>query len=236
MRIHRRLILGAVAAAALLVGTVANALPTGLALGIDGSSSISASNFQLQRDAYASVLGSLVPTDGSVAIGVWQFSSNVQQEFALTLIDSQTAKDNLVSAVLGMTQLNQGTAIGTAIDTAAAALIGYGLSNLDKSLIDISTDGINTVGGSPVTAANNAVAAGIDQVNCLGVGGSANCGFIAGTGSFAVAANSFADFEAALETKIGKEINGVIPEPGAVSLFGVSALVLGLASRRRRSD
>lgn len=211
---------------------IAKAQPIGLALGIDGSGSISSSNFALQRDAYANVLDALIPADGSVAIGVWQFASNVQEEFSFTSIDSQTDKDNLLAAINAMTQLGTLTNIAGAINTAASAMIGFGLGNLEAAIIDISTDGFATAGGNPITAANNAIASGIDRINCLGVGGAANCNFIAGAGAFSITASSFADFEDATRTKIGREIS--VPEPGTLLLLGASLGGWGFIRRRYR--
>jgi len=193
--------LAALAGLLLSIGQ-AQALPVGIALGIDGSGSISSTNFTLQKNGYVNALTSLLPTDGSVAIGVWQFSSGVTQEYGFQVIDSAAKKTALLSAISGMTQLNSSTAIGSAITTATTAITGFGLANLERSVIDISTDGVNNTGISPITAANNAITAGIDQVNCLGIGAGANCGFIAGTGSFSMTAASFSDFQSAISTKL----------------------------------
>lgn len=216
-------LLATLAGLMLTVG-VARAQPIGLALGIDGSGSISAADFALQRDAYASVLSSL-PANGSIAVGVWQFSTNVQQEFGLQLIDSAATRTNLINAINGMTQLGNLTNLAGAISTGATALTGFG--PLSKAIIDISTDGVATTGADPLTAANNAIAAGIDQVNCLGVGAGL-CGFIAGTDSFSVTATSFADFQDALTRKIAQEV----PEPSTVLLMGVGLAGVGFSRRR----
>ena len=227
----------AASAAALLALTSAAHGVVFLGLAIDGSGSISGANFALQRNAYASVLANDIPTDGSVGVGVWQFSSSVSQVHATTLINSQAALDSLVASLNAMTQLGGGTNIGIAIDAAANSILAAGGAG-DKYVIDVSTDGF---GSGAVTAATNALAAGVDNVNGLGIGAGANLNFVMGPDSFATQVASFADFETALSQKIktetGQTPNGPptagVPEPSAA--FPI--LLLGLATyiRRRRN-
>lgn len=227
---------GLLAAAAMAAGSV-SAMPVGLAIVLDESGSISSINWTLQRTGYANVLGSsLITTDGALVIGVWKFDSTVEQVFAPTLIDSDLAKSQLVAAVSGMVQGGGGTAIGSGITTAFngfAAYAGGAGSTIDsyfrKMVIDVSTDGDNTTGIAPATAVANAVAGGVDQVNCLGIGGGASCGWNRPV-DLDFTATSFADFQAILALKIEQETQ-VVPEPGSLAL---AALGCGLALVRRR--
>ena len=66
-------------------------------------------------------------------------------------------------------------------------------------------------------------------MNCLGIGGAADCSWN-GTGTDFAAA-TFADFEAAIRTKLSKELTGV-PEPMTLTLFGAG--LAGAAAMRRR--
>jgi hypothetical protein len=227
------------ALASLFMVASAQAVPIAIVFGIDASGSISPADYALQRDAYVSVLSSLLPADGTVAVGVYEFGRNVSQVYALQTIGDAADKASLLATMSGMNRsgINTGwTNIGDTIDAAKNDILAFGLGNItEKALIDISTDGAWNFGANPSVAAANAVAAGIDQVNCLGVGSGADCTFIAGVDAFAIAANSFADFERALTTKLEREIGPVIPEPSSVALYGVSLLLVSMAVRRRRS-
>lgn len=208
----------------------AKAIPLELGLAIDGSGSISSANFSLQRTGYVNALTDVLPIDGSVAVGVWQFGTTVTQVFAVTLIDSAAAKTALINAIAGMTQVGGNTALGPAIQTAATALLGNAITS-DRQVIDVSTDGEGNTGISQTTASANALAAGIDQINGLGIGAGANLNFVGGTGSFGVTATSFATFESTLTTKLHREITGA-PDAGN-TLILLSLGILGLAGLRR---
>jgi Protein of unknown function (DUF1194) len=216
----------------LMIGVTftAGAINLELALAIDGSGSIYDGDFALQMQGYIDALTTYLPTDGSVAIGVWQFASTVQQEFAMTVIDSVATKNALLAALNGMVQLKANTAIGDAINVAASEINGNAITST-RQLIDVSTDGYSNVGDNPATAAAAALASGIDQVNGLFVGPVVDTSWVP-TGSLIFTATSFADFDRVIERKIGREI-GTVPEAGStIVLFGLT--LLGIEALRRR--
>lgn len=218
-----------------LAATSANAATLELGLAIDGSGSMSVAEFNLQRDAYISVLSdiSVLPRDGTTAIGIKVFSSTVINVFTMAEI---TAVNHgaLITALMGMTRPASSTSISGAITAFTTEIFSNGIAST-RQIIDVSTDGVNNVGNLN-TARTNAIAAGIDQINCIGIGPGANCApVIAGTGSFGLNATTFDDFRVALRRKILIEVRGV-PEPGTwmMMIFGFG--LAGTALRRQRRN
>jgi hypothetical protein len=218
-----------------LAATSANAATLELGLAIDGSGSMSVAEFNLQRDAYISVLSdlSVLPRDGTTAIGIKVFSSTVINVFTMAEI---TAANHgaLIAALTAMTRPGGSTSISGAINDFTTEIFGNSISS-SRQIIDVSTDGVNNVGNLN-TARTNALAAGIDQINCIGIGPGANCApVIAGTGSFGLNATTFDDFRVALRRKILIEVRGV-PEPGTwmMMIFGFG--LAGTALRRQRRN
>ena len=218
-----------------LAATSANAATLELGLAIDGSGSMSVAQFNLQRNAYISVLSdlSVLPRDGTTAIGVKVFSATVVNVFTMAEI---TAANHgaLIAALMGMTRPGSTTNIAGVLDAFTTEINGNSVTS-SRQIIDVSTDGINNVGNLN-TSRTNALAAGIDQINCIGIGAAANCApVIGGAGSFGLTATTFDDFEKALRRKIRIEVRGV-PEPGTwmMMIFGFG--LAGTALRRQRRN
>lgn len=233
MRKHKTQLLSAIFLGSVLLGAQQTRAAIYLGLAIDGSGSISTSDFALQRNAYATVLNSTIPTNGTIGVGVWQFGSTVTQAFAPQLISSAADLTNLINAVNGMVQDDGSTSLGPGIQAAASGLLTLG-TLADTHIIDVSTDGDGNTGINQVTAATNAIAAGIDNINGLGVGGAANLNFVMGPQSFGVQVSSFQDFQTALSSKIKRETNSV-PEGGnSMILFALGFGAVLLAKRQVR--
>jgi hypothetical protein len=227
----RSKLLGAVLALPLMIAGASSAQANVISLNLDGSGSISSSDFTLQKNGYISALTALLQPDGLNSIAVYQFSNTVQQVFALTTISTAAQKTALLTAIGAMSQIGSTTAIGDSITTAKNAIntfTGNTCTTTSTCLIDVSTDGVNNTGLDPNTATTTANASGI-KVNCLGVGGSANCGW--NNAGLDFTASSFSAFTAAITSKLSVELTKA-PEPITITVFGAG--LAGAASLRRR--
>lgn len=154
-----------------------------LGLLIDGSGSISASDFQTVREALADVLSdsNIVPRDGSIELTVVQFSdSRARTEVSPTVITASTI-DDVVSRVRNMTQGGGGTPLWLGIDRVTDLMRGSPQFNVvDRQVINVATDGqprvpvdnIDETEGRQLSieAVNRAVSNGIDEIDAEGFG------------------------------------------------------------------
>ena len=159
------------------------------------------------------------------------FSTTVHPIFTTTVITPSTI-GSLISAIQNnLLDTGGATAIGLAINDLSSEILGNAI-NSTIQVIDVSTDGDGNTGVNQITAANAAVAAGIDDVNCLGIGPAANCNFSRGSNSFSLAVASFTDFQDSLERKIIRETTVPVPEPTSIAIVGIG--LAGLMRARRR--
>jgi len=161
--------LGAVALAVplALFGASAFAMPTQLGFAIDGSGSISGTEFNTQISGLSSAFN-VVPTDSSVEVTIVQFSSFAQLEIGPLVIDSVATRNSLINQTQMITQIGGGTTPGTAINLLTAELTGSANFGGD-SLINLSTDGGFSLNAAQ-NSANSAKGAGIDALTAEGIG------------------------------------------------------------------
>ena len=246
MKFLKMKFLALTAAAAFAVSGPANAVPidTALSVVIDGSSSISGSEFTTQQNAYASVLGnaSVLPANGSVVINVIQFSTEGSgiTELSALRINNEADRTTLVNAINAMSQINgltdiqEGIALGvTDMDSFLGGLAAGEFGTDFRKIVDVSTDGGHNEGGDPAAEAQNAVnTLGYEAVNCLGIGTGFDCSFNDGVGADFVA-TTFNDLEPVLEDKIRQELRTDVPVPAPLALLVIGLLAMGLARRGR---
>ena len=235
----------------LTLSTPSKATSLELALVLDGSGSVSASDYQLQLDGYLNAFTSASFYSNYVAnsiydeiyLSAWQFSSTVIEEVGWTLIDSQAAATsfgNLFNTT-DMAQLGGLTYTDVAIDAVVTSMAGNGIEG--TLIMDISTDGVATDSAAALLSADNARSAGV-TINAIGVG-SIDASFLSdlvgiGSGSaysgFYLTASDFTEFGTALDTKLEVEVTGVneVPGPASIGFFSAGLLFLGSVLRRRK--
>jgi hypothetical protein len=226
---------------------------TELALLMDVSGSVNATEFALQRNGYVNafnnpILHNLIAnnTNGlGIAVSFVQWSGANQQSqlggtgtwYHLTnaATSQQFATDisNIARAFSGQ------TAPGSAINFITPQF-GTTYDGIRK-VIDVSGDGAENDGANTSLARNSALLAGINQINGLVILGQSgleawyNANVKGGTNSFVLTASTFNDFEAALLRKLEFEITGVIPVPAALPLLASGLLAFGFLARRRQA-
>jgi len=214
-------------------GAVAQAADTELVLVMDGSGSISSGNWSTMLDGYAAAIAdaSIVPQDGSVSVGVVQFSTGAQIEIAMTAVTAVTAP-TLAAQIAAISQINGMTDISEGI-TLGETLLSDAFNG--RQVIDVSTDGQHNQGGmTPLEAAMAAVDSGsANVVNVIGIDGASNYDFNYGPGSFNMYVSDYAGFNQAIADKISREIGPTIPAPSALLLGSLGAGLVRFMRRRK---
>ncbi|MCI5077483.1 MAG: DUF1194 domain-containing protein [Oricola sp.] len=193
-----------------------------LVLAIDVSSSVNASEFDLQMRGLAralrdpSIIGAIVGSGGVQAMA-FEWSGRYQQveivpwTLLSTEIDVFAFASLIESHARGHDEFP--TALGYALGHAAVRFAHAPL-RCARKVVDVSGDGVNNEGFEPSSAYANFEFAGV-TVNGLVIAGERpdpvayyREQVIRGPGSFVEVARDFDDYEAAMKRKLLREING----------------------------
>jgi RHS repeat-associated protein len=178
---------------------------------MDGSGSMSAAEWALQREGFASAVESptTIPTDGSVKVAVVQFANLAGRiEIPLTAIDSSTTAQQFADAIRNIRQRGEDTPLAEGVDAAVTAL-GSGTPGA-RQVICVSTDGFPNNAQAARDSAENALAAGVDEIDALAVGPGASVDFLDSfvRNGLVVSVGSFNEFAQAIRQKLRTVIGG----------------------------
>ncbi len=224
-----------------------------LSLLVDVSGSISATEFNLQKQGYvdafanANLFNDFISkgNTGKIAANLiyWAGTNQQQESVGWTLIDSVASLQSFSDAINATTRPFSGsTAPGSAINFATPRFFDNDFDGT-RLVIDVSGDGVQNVGANTAAARDNALASGIDAINGLVIGsGTGLFNFYdnnvkGGTGAFVLSANNFEDFANTVERKIKIEVGNPqgVPEPASlIGLLGLGAF--GVTTKLKRSQ
>lgn len=233
------------------------AVPVGLelALLVDVSSSVSATEFNLQKTGYVNAfsntsLQNAIQAIGGIAVTYIQWSGSTQQQQSVgwTLINDPTSALAFASAIGAAPRpFSGGTAPASALDFAAPLFFNNGFEG-QRSLIDFSTDGGGQTTGSETLAARNAaLSSGITSINGIviseldSVTNFYTNNAVGGQNAFLLQVDDFSEFQGGILQKLGREtecggrdqLACAVPLPGSMPLMALGLVGLGAAIRRR---
>ncbi|WP_440995000.1 carboxypeptidase regulatory-like domain-containing protein [Arhodomonas sp. SL1] len=223
-----------------------------LAMCMDGSGSVSGSDFQLQLEGTAAAVENpdVFPHDGSVRLTALQFSSGTRLEIAPTPITRESAPE-VAERIRDIRKRGGGTSIHSCIKNATATLQEATPASAIQ-VIDVSTDGRSSQGAAERAAAD-ARDAGIDTLNAIGVGSGIDEGLLeaivfpkppGGRRGFVELIDEYAGYEEAIFAKVDREVRVIdltvgglaVADGGADDSVSVSMVIGNAGSGDSPSD
>ena len=219
-----------------------------LQLLVDVLGSVSASEFNLQRDGYiqafrdSGIISAIENgTIGSIAVQLIYWSSGSGGQAIgvdWTEIFDSASSNAFADAVMAAGRpFSGGTEPSAAINFGAPLFNDNGFEG-SRLVMDVSGDGTGNAANTQA-ARDAALAGGVDAINGLAIGGQGIedwylANIVGGAGGFVIGAATFEDFAAAIQTKLGREIIGTeVPVPGAFLLMLTGIAFLGRRKLRR---
>lgn len=243
------------------VSHAATIVDTEISFLVDVSASVDSSEYVLQVDGYVNAFRELDFTNKNFAANfiLWSGGTLQSEVVSWTQISDNASAEAFADAIAAATAtrpFSGNTAPGSAINFAVPRF-GTETGGVDngftstRQIIDVSGDGSQNTGDLTSAARDAALAAGIDGINGLAIGGSSLVQWYSdnikgGANSFVKQAVTFSDFETAIKQKIDIETNPnnpnpnpnpKVPEPtSVVSLISLATLGVGSMFKRKRQQ
>jgi uncharacterized membrane protein/PKD repeat protein/uncharacterized protein YegL len=195
-----------------------------LCIAMDGSGSISAAEFQLMVGGLAAAMrdDTAVPRNTTIEFSIIQFAGSTRTEIPPVVIVNEDAAEWVAQQIEQIGQINGGTPMQDAINLCADLLTNSPHTTYaQRQVINMVTDGEPNNAAATITARNNAIAAGVDQINAEAIGvtnaaiaflrdqlvypepGYEAPPFIPGQGGFVIRADTFEEFVESIAQKVG---------------------------------
>jgi len=166
-------VIGLILIGLFLISAQSNAQKIDLAFVLDGSGSIDAKDFEIQKKGLMSALrrSDIFPRNGEIAFTLVQYAGEeTRVEVPYTVLTSEGVVLSIINLIRDIEQIKGGTNPGDGVNTAMQILNASGNPN-HKQVLCLSTDGIPNAGADIATALSNARNSGIklDRFNVLAI-------------------------------------------------------------------
>lgn len=224
-----------------------------LGFALDGSGSVSPSNYQIMQTGLSNAMAAL-PTDGTVEITVVSYGSGVNTIVSPTVLTAASLA-GIQSSIATHSKAGGFTNTSGALNSLTGLMSGSALFSMSDttSIINLATDGFPNSQSNSVAAGQAALTAGIDAISIEAIGSGVssqsalnNLAAIAGpgpvsilpvdstnipnpvNGSFVVPVSNFTAFEDIVTAKVVASVTPPMDDPVAVvPLPGTLTLLMG---------